>query len=396
MTTWDLSADRLTLDGTGPAFSRVSALVGLAGLAATAILAAVSRDGASRALHAYLAAFAFYLSLSLGALCFVMSHHATRAGWGVVVRRLSEAIASGLTAVLPVLSVPVLAGATRLYPWASGAGLGDRGGWLNVPFFVARWVVYLLAWGLLTRWLLRRSVEQDRTGDPALTLRMERLSNGGLVLYAFTVTFAAFDLLMGLSPRWFSTIFGVYYFAGGFVGFLALLPLVVLALQRTGRMVRVVTPEHYHDMGKLVFAFVVFWAYIGFSQYLLVWYTNLSEETFWYARRQTAAWAPVSLLLVFGHFVVPFLLLLSRHPKRRPGVLVAVAAWVLLLHWVDLVWLAMPDWSPDRVPLGPMDLTCLVGIGGLWLAGAARWASRQALVPVRDPKLGDSMRLENA
>jgi hypothetical protein len=224
---------------------------------------------------------------------------------------------------------------------------------------------------------------------------MEKASTAALILFAFTVTFFAFDYLMSLTPHWYSTIFGVYFFAGCVLGFFALVTVIAFLVQRAGALRRTITTEHYHDMGKLVFAFTVFWAYIGFSQYMLMWYANLPEETSWYAARQAGSWTAMSLMLLFGHFLVPFLALMSRSVKRRKPLMVAGAAWMLVMQWVDVYWMVMPGKSAGTVPLSPMDLAVFLGVGGLFFAAAVRRLSAHALLPVKDPRLSESLGYEN-
>jgi len=387
----------------GDRLPRPCAIVGGVGLALAALLIPLTDHGTERFFHSYLVSFAYFLSLSLGALFFVILQHLTRSGWSVVVRRLAEGVASNVT-VLAGLAVLVLVGMGWLYHWTHGeevaadALLQGKRPYLNPVFFIVRVVVYFAVWAGLARYFFNRSVEQDGTGEVALTLRMERASAPAMIAYALTVTFAAFDLLMSLDPHWYSTIFGVYYFSGGVVGFFAALVLIAYLVQRSGRLERAITEEHYHDLGKLVFAFVVFWAYIAFSQYMLIWYANIPEETGWYLHRQEGGWAAVSLLLLFGHFVLPFLALISRHPKRRPAVLVVGAVWVLLMHWVDIFWLVLPGTrfaEGGRVPLHLMDLFCFVGVGGLFVAAAIHRLRDHSLVPERDPRLPQSLSFEN-
>ena len=224
---------------------------------------------------------------------------------------------------------------------------------------------------------------------------MEKLAAPAMMLFALTTTFAAFDLLMSLYPHWYSTIWGVYYFAGSAVGFFAMMAITLNLMRRAGYLRRSVSAEHFHDVGKLMFAFVVFWAYIAFSQYLLIWYGNIPEETIWYLERQTGEWTWVSLGLLFGHFLLPFLFLISRYPKRRGQTLVLGAVWLLAMHWLDLYWMVMPQISPGKITLSLLDLLCFVGIGGVFLATAIWRMSRQALIPVRDPRLRESLQFEN-
>ncbi len=374
---------------------------GLALLAGTFILSGFLEDGWNRFFHSYLASYTFYLSLSLGALFFVAWHHLSRAGWSVVVRRLAELMGAN-TILLAVLFLPILAGLETLYPWSHTGAAGEdpllagKSPYLNVVFFLARGVLYFAVWSGLSYYLLSRSLKQDESGDADLTVRMERMSAPALLLLSLTVTFASFDWLMSLDAHWYSTIFGVYYFSGGMLGFFAFLILALYGLQRAGRLTQAVTVEHYHDLGKWLLAFTLFWAYIAFSQYMLIWYGNIPEETEWFLRRQGGGWGWVGLILIFGHFVIPFMGLLSRYPKRRKPLLAFWAAWILVMHWIDLYWLVMPEFRSPGVPLHWVDFGCLAGLGGLYLASLARLARGRPLVPVKDPRLGESLTFENA
>jgi hypothetical protein len=390
-------SEQRRLGAMGERLWRGAALVGVIAIGISLGVAAATPDGWRRFFFAYLVAFAYVLSLALGSLYFVLLHHLTNSGWSVVVRRIAEVFA-GTLPFLAVLGVPLLFGLGELYPWARAgyASAHAKAAYLNVPFFAARWVVYFAVWGALGRFHLRRSSAQDVSGDASLTVTMRRWSAPAMIAFAVTLSFAAFDLLMSLDPGWYSTIFGVYYFAGAAVGVYALLPLASFLLQRAGFIRRSVTVEHYHDLGKLLFGFVVFWAYIAFSQYMLQWYANLPEETHWFVVRQQHGWGWVGLALVFGHFLIPFVALLSRAPKRRPPFLAAVAAWVLVMHWVDLYWLVMPAASPASPALHVVDLTVLVGLVSLLVAAAAFVARGRALVPEGDPRLEESLAFENA
>ena len=400
-TATDLSQDELVLGAAGARWFRVLLAVGIGGLGVAVALAAATDGGWDRFYPSYLVAFVFFLSLALGALFFVLVQHATRAGWSVAVRRIAEGVAPNVFVPMAFLALPVLLGLGSLYPWTDHAVveadhlLHAKAPWLNTSFFVVRTVFYFTVWSAFALWFHRTSIRQDRTGEPRLTQTMEATSTAALILFAFTVTFFAFDFLMSLTPHWYSTIFGVYFFAGCVLGFFALVTVVAVLVQRAGALRRTITTEHYHDLGKLIFAFTVFWAYIAFSQYMLMWYANLPEETFWYAARQTGSWTSWSLLLLFGHFLVPFLALMSRNVKRRKPLLVAGASWMLAMQWADVYWLVMPGKSPGVVPLSLMDAAVFLGIGGLFCAAAVRRLGAHALVPVKDPRLAESLGFEN-
>jgi hypothetical protein len=248
----------------------------------------------------------------------------------------------------------------------------------------------------MASFLHRTSVAQDASGDPALTLRMERLSAPGMVLFALSLNFAAFDLLMSLDAHWFSTIFGVYYFAASVVAFVAVMPKILYGLQMRGILKNAVTVEHYHDFGKLLFGFIVFWAYIAFSQYMLIWYGNLPEETEWFLKRQTGDWTTVSLLLIFGHFLIPFVLLVSRMIKRRPLLLALTGGYVLIMCWIDIYWLVIPEFSPAVARFGLLDILCLLGLNGLYSAAIVLRLRKHSVVAEKDPRLDESLAFENA
>jgi hypothetical protein len=380
---------------------RIGLVVGLAAMAIALLLAYSTDGGMAHLCQSYLTNFCYFLSLALGALFFVVLQHLTRSGWSVAVRRLAEGVA-GSVLLLVLLLVPIIICMQPLYTWvdpnlaASDHLLHGKQAYLNRGSFVARCAIYFVIWAFLARYYLKRSIEQDSSGDPSLTQAMERLSAPAMIVFALTITFAAFDLLMSRDPKWYSTIFGVYYYSGSVVGFFALLAIVMFLLQRSGRLTRSIRIEHYHDVGRLLFAFVVFWAYIAFSQYMLMWYANIPEETTWYLRRQTGSWTGVSLVLLFGHFVVPFLALVSRWPKRRPGVLAAAGAWMLVMHWIDVYWLTMPEVSPGQIGFSVFDVLCFVGIGAWFVAWSAHLLRDCPLIPSRDPRLPESLAFENA
>jgi hypothetical protein len=394
----------VTLKGLSARYGRLFMIGGVIVLGLALVLGWMKDDALKYFYHAYLVSFCFYLSLSLGALFFVALQHASRAGWSIAVRRVSEILAANTLLMallfLPIL-LPLLFGSTSLYEWLDASKVaGDevlegKKPYLNLPFFTVRALVYFGIWGFLVWFFFRRSVEQDASGDAGLSLKMEKLSYPALVLFALTTTFAAIDWMMSLTPHWFSTIYGVYYFGGAVVGFFALLILVLIALQSKGRLTSAVTVEHYHELGKFLFAFVVFWGYIAFSQYMLIWYANIPEETSWYLPRQQGAWTAVSLILLFGHLFIPFFGLMSRHVKRRKGILGFWAAWLFVMHWIDIYYLVMPQGGARGLPPGLIDVCCVVGMGLVFLAGALFFAGERFLVPIKDPRLGESLSFEN-
>lgn len=378
--------------------SLVAAVVGAVALAAAWGL------GGSRFYVSYLTAYLYFLTLGLGGLVFVLIQLVTRAGWSVAVRRLAEHVTGTLPLFL-VLFVPIAVGLADLYPWVGGVAEGGHDAllahkqpWLNAGFFYVRAALYLVIWGGLGWWLRRESVRQDGVGRAegvAITRRLQVVSAPALVVYGVTVTLGSFDFVMSLDPHWYSTIFGVYIFSGAMVAILAVVVLLAIALeQRRGPLAGLVTAEHYHDLGKLLFGFVVFWAYIGFSQFMLIWYGNIPEETVWFAERLAHGWRPVTVALAVGHFALPFFYLLGRDVKRHRLALAAGAVWLLVFHYVDLYWLVMPSVVEGFSPHW-LDLATLVAVGGLFAGTLGRLASRPALVPVADPRLPESLSFEN-
>ncbi len=284
-------------------------------------------DGFSRWWHAYLTNVCFFVSISLGALFFVILHYLTGAKWSIVLRRISEMLAMAIP-VLGLLMIPIaiamLAGSDHLYSWNSAELrqtdelIQKKAPYLNATFFVVRSVIYFTIWTLMAGFFWRYSRAQDTGRQDADGGRVRRWSGPAMIVWAITVNFAAFDWLMSLEPHWFSTIFGVYFFSGAVVGFFAAVPPLLAIARRTGRIGNEITVEHEHDVGKLLFGFILFWAYIAFSQYMLIWYANIPEETFWFANRQQRPWLWISLLLIVGHFFLPFFGLMSRHSRRNP------------------------------------------------------------------------------
>ena len=397
----DITTETRQLNGVVRPVLAICAVLAVVGIAGSLLLARGAEHGMDHLLETYLVSFAFFLSLSLGGLFFVLLQHCTRAGWSVVVRRIAEAVAGNVW-LMAVLAIPIVLGMDHLYHWTDAAAaahdplLAGKVGFLNPTFFVIRLIAYFLIWGVMASFLFRTSLAQDASGDPALTLRMERFSAPGMVVFALSLNFAAFDLLMSLDPHWFSTIYGVYYFAASVVGFLAVMPKIMYGLQMRGILKNAITVEHYHDIGKLLFGFTVFWAYIAFSQYMLIWYANVPEETEWFLKRQTGEWTTVSLILIFGHFVVPFLLLVSRFIKRRPMLLAITGGYVAAMCWVDIYWLVIPEFSPAVARFGLLDILVFLGMNGVFAAAIVLRLRKHSVIAEKDPRLEESLAFENA
>lgn len=409
-----------TVADLGPAVNRWPLLIGVGGLA-TAVIAAIVRsfvmadeNSLERFLFAYLHSYLYFLSISLGALFFVIVHHLTRAGWSVTVRRLAEILAANLWPTFALLFLPILAAvwlrSGLVFPWsdpdyvASHPVVYHKIGYFNVPwdrdvtfplFFTVRAVLYFAIWAFLGRSFLQRSLEQDRTGEPSISKRFEGRSAWAVLVTFITVTFASVDWAMSLSPEWFSTMFGVYYIAGCAVSFFATLWVLVYFLQSRGALVEAVTVEHQHDIGKYLHGFIIFWTYIAFCQFLLIWYADIPEETQWYLLRQNGGWQWIGLLLILCHFAIPFFGVMSRHIKRNRKALLFWSLWMLVFHWFDIYYIVMPEAAPGSLPLGVIDIATLIGIGGIVVTGLVRTAAGHALVPIRDPRLAESLAFHN-
>jgi hypothetical protein len=364
---------------------RNSLIVGLVAFVIFLLGMIVDRNGFHQA---YIFAFTFWLGISVGSLALLMLQHLTSGGWGFVIRRVLEAS----TRVLPLMAIlflPILVGAHYVYPWTDpekARELGDKTKYLNLTFFAIRAIIYFGSWLALTFLLNGWSLAQDRTGDQYYTKRMRLLSGPGMVLLIFTVTFAAVDWYMSLEPEWFSTIYGFIFVAAWTVSSLAFVIAAMAVLSKREPLDRIVAPLHFHDHGKLLLALVMLWSYFAFSQFLIIWSGNLPEEIGWYTKRIHGVWGTLIIVVVILHFALPFLLLLSRSLKRDPRKLVIVAAMILVMRVVDLLWMIEPAFSGEKFHVSWLHPVGLVAIGGLWLAMFARELSRRALIPINDPQ----------
>lgn len=395
--------DNIRMDALGPKLVQIAGGVGAVALLASLGLG-FTGDNKSQFMHSYLTAYAWVLSLGLGALWWVTLQHLVNAKWSTAIRRIGELFAATMP-VLALLSLPIVVpmflGDTTLYVWADAHKmhadhlLHKKTPYLNLGFFGVRLVIYFGFWILLSRYFLKQSLEQDKTGAPEIRSKLQGVSAPSMIFLALTLTFAAIDFLMTLEPKWFSTIFGVYYFAGCVVSFNALLALTLMWLQKNGRLAKSVTTEHFHDIGKMMFAFTVFWSYIAFSQFMLIWYANIPEETEWYHVRIHGPWASVSYAMIVLNFVLPFFGLLSRQVKRNRKGLAFWAIWILVVHWLDMFWLVKPHMHTEHLPFSILDVTCTIGVFGLFVAAAAFQAQKINLLPVKDPRLERSLAFEN-
>jgi hypothetical protein len=346
--------------------------------------------------RSYLVGFLFWIGIPLGSLAIAMLHHLTGGAWGLVVRRIFEA-ASRTLPLMALLFLPLLFGLSHVYVWAQ-PGWGESAGvmarksaYLNPIAFGLRALVYFALLGTLVFLINRWSLEQDRTGDHSLQRKMRRLAAPGLAVYCLGATFASIDWLMSLDPHWASSIHGVSFVGGQALSALAFVVPVAFLLGRRPPLGGVLASRHFSDYGNLMLAFLMLWAYFSVSQLIIIWSGNLPEEIPWYLTRMGGPWHGMGLVLVLGHFAVPFLLLLSRGVKQNARLLSLVALLVLLMRWVDLQWQAVPAFHPQGPVWHWLDLAVFVAMGALWTAFFVRQLGQRSLLPVHDPQLAEAL-----
>jgi len=388
---------------------RVALIAGVIGLVLCGIGFAVDPGNFFRA---WLIAYMLWLGVSLGSMGLMMIHHLSGGAWGLVVRRVFEASAKTLP-LMAVLFVPVVLGMQSLYPWthadlvAADEVLQHKALYLNTSFFLARAVFYFAGWIVIAWFLSKWSRAQDE-GDVSTTVRMRKLSGGGIVFYAFTVTAASVDWVMSLTPHWFSTLFGFIFVGAQGLSALAFTILIMAFLARRAPMNQVFKPNHFHDLGKLTLAFVMLWAYFQFSQYMLIFSANLVEEIPYYLNRTMNGWQYVGIFLIVFQFFVPFFLLLSRDIKRASSRLMLIAAWLLVVRFVDNMFLVSPEFNAAGLNLHMeagaegaealgafyvswLDLAAPLAIGGLWVWMFFTNLGRRPLMPVGDPGMQNAL-----
>jgi hypothetical protein len=340
--------------------------------------------------RSYLTAYLFWLGIALGSLAILMLQHITGGAWGVVIRRSLEAATRTLP-LMALLFLPLLLGVTHLYEWANAehvahdSMLQQKSTYLNVPFFVVRAVIYFSVWLILTYFLNRWSAEQDEGAD--VERRLEYVSRGGLLLFTLTMTFASIDWVMSLEPHWYSTIYGILFIGGQVLSAWAFVIPVLVRIAERPPFSAYITADQFHDLGKLLLAFVMIWSYFAFSQFLIIWSGNLPEETPWYLNRLRGGWQWLGGAEIVVHFALPFLVLLSRDLKRNGPMLAAVALGVLFMRFVDLFWMIQPAFSPGAFALHWLDAVTLVGVGGLWLSQLIGQLKTRPVLPLREPQL---------
>jgi hypothetical protein len=358
------------------------------------ILLAVCLAGGARDwgdfFRSYLVSFLFWIGITLGCLALLMVQHLTGGNWALIIRRILEAGTRTLP-LMAVAALPLLLGMKFLYVWSlpnqTDPAILAKRLYLNTGFFTGRMIFYFACWFTLTLLLNRWSRAEDAGGNVSLWTRMESLSGGGLVLYGLTVTFASVDCVMSLEPRWYSTIYGLLFMVGQALAAMAFSVTVLIWLCESEPLSEVVKPSHLQDLGSFLLVFVMLWAYLEFSQYLIIWGGNLSEEIPWYLRRMQGAWGQVGLLLILLNFVLPFFLLLFRDVKRRKHPLLIVAELVLLMRLVDMYWMVLPAFGGGNARLTWLNLELPLAMGGIWMAYFIWQLRRLPMLPVNDPRM---------
>ena len=335
--------------------------------------------------HSYLVSFVFWMTLSCGCMFFVMMHYAMNATWSVVMRRIAES-AMSLIPYVCLFSIPLYFGMEHLYEWVEHP---IKESYLSKEFFIYRSLFYFMVWSFLARGLYYHSIRYD---SPKSLITLRKLSGLGTFLFALTISFAAFDWLMTLDAHWYSTMFGVYIFAGSFLVAVAFITIILLYLRNSGFLYNEVSIEHYRDLGRIMFGFTVFWAYIAGFQYYLIWYGNLPEEIEWYLARSHGTWMDLSLFLIFGHFVVPFLVLLFNKAKKVLSIMAILSILILFMHWIDLYWNVLPNLHEETIVFNWSDLTVFLAHGGFFLSMFWKKISEHPMVPDRDPRLNSSIK----
>ncbi len=404
-----LRDSNVRLSGSGGP-SMLFAVMAGAGIAAT-VASAFMSTGRLHAIASFQAAAMGGLAICLGGMFFTLVMHLMAAGWSVTLRRQLENLAMLAPIMLIVASIVPLydlfLGHGLLYTWmnpeyASSMLLHEKAPFLNPSFFLVRLMIYFTLWTIIAWKLNSYSLRQDTTGDKWLTNKARFTSSWGMLVFALSTAFAAFDLLMSMDFRFFSTMWGVYYFAGAGFSSIATLVIIAASLRRAGKLEGLVTSEHFHDTGKLCFTFTVFWAYIAFSQYFLIWYSNIPEETAWFLVRKENGWQYVFYLLAFGHFIAPFLVLLFRSVKRNPNLLILVALWMIFIQFTDMFFIVRPMVTTrvgaDGIsPLSGIwvDIAASLGVIGLLGFLICRRVASVPLIPLRDPRLPEAMHHKN-
>ncbi len=376
----------------GPEVGRVQKVALVAGIVALAVCLGLGVANPAQFFRSYLAAYLVWTGVTFGSLAALMVHHVAGGGWGYLIRRVLEAATRTWTLVA-LLFLPVLAGIPYLFTWshpgavAASRELQQKHIYLNVPFFIARAVIYFAVLGLMITLLNKWSRQQDSSDDPGLLKRLQNLSGPGLVIYGMLMSFALVDWAMSLEWDWFSTIFPAIWMMGQILSGLALAAAFLVVVARYAPLSRLAVPKYFNDVGNMMLAFVILWAYMQFGQLLIIWAGNLTDEIPWYVHRAAGSWATFVVVLVIFHFALPFAFLLSRKWKRNVRILSRIAAAVVAFRLLDAIWTVEPSFNTNGFQFHLLDWLLPVALGGIWVAAFLRQLRRWPLLPLQDPRL---------
>src|SRR5690554_531066 len=376
---------------------QISFGIGAAGLLTSAIGYFVNAD---QFFFSYIVSFTFFTGIALASLILIMIHHITKSSWGTVMRRIPEVFASNLW-IWSIFFIPIFFGIHNLFHWSHpelmdpastqfDTILGGKAGYLNVTFFVIRQFIYFIIWGVLGRKLYKTSIELDNSGDWGLTVLMRKISAPGILLFSLSVAFASFDWLMSLDPHWFSTMFGVYFFSIIFQALFPVLIIIILMLHRRGLLTNTIRSVHIYDLGAWFFAFTIFYAYIAFSQFMLIYYANIPEETLWFYNRLDGGYQYILYGTLILRFMLPFFLLLNRESKKNTNLLLMASVLVLFIHYFEIYLIAMPAFSKE-LNLSWMDLATFIGLGGVFFGLFFNKFKKESMVPKNDPTMEECL-----
>ena len=395
MSTVTATPETYTASGTPlPGMKQFGMIAGVLGVVLA--VAGLFISGLDRFFQAYLVAYTFWMGVVLGSMALLMVQHLSGGVWGIVLRRPFEAAVRTIP-FMAVLFIPILLGMHSLYEWShegiteTDAIIRAKSLYLNVPFFYGRQAFYFIVWGTLGHLLTKYSAEHDRTGDPKLLDKLGVVSGAGLVIYFLTVTFAMVDWTMSINPHWFSTIWGMLYIGGQGLSAFAFGICVLVMLSQTAPLNRVLTAHHFHDLGKFLFAFLMLWAYLSFSQFLIIWSANIPEEIPHYLDRWENSYKYLSVFIIVGHFIVPYALLLSRDLKKNAGKLRFIATWILFARVADYYWHVAPELHKDGLSISLLDVALPLALGGIFISLFVSQLGGRSLLPINDPALDKAL-----
>lgn len=374
-------------------FTKLFYGVGIAGLIASGVGYFLN---SAQFFYSYLTSFSFFTSIALASMILVMIHHVTKSSWGTVLRRIPETFSSNLW-IWAIFFIPILLGMTTLYQWTNTEYVMDdpimlgKVPYLNEPFFVIRQFIYFGIWGYLGFRLHKVSVEMDHTNDWGLTALLRKISAPGILIFSITVAFASFDWLMSLDAHWFSTMFGVYFFAMSIQALFPVLILLTFWFHKKGILKNTITKVHIYDLGAWFFGFTVFYAYIAFCQFMLIYYANIPEETLWFYHRLEGSWAVITYSLVICRFLIPFVLLLNRDRKHNKTLLIITSVLIIAMHFIEMHWIVMPILHHSGIAISWLDITTFIGLGGIFMGLFFSTLKTHRIVPINDPTLPASL-----